>query len=296
MKDNHFIKPAIIFLDVVLCLVLVVLMFQYRKESKERQEQLIQESVASSAAAEESKAKESAEKEQKKAEKETEQTKEESENETESSSEESDIEDGSGRKLSFRGDSFCDTEDIAREGLGTFIKAALKYGNYQVAQFDDYSIGNAGSISQMAYAGVDEETCQDFITRHETNGTSEIQLTERKIRSFTEDELVRSDYDAIPIICIGYYGGWGEDIDELIEQQHLILDTYDETDEFLIVGSAGNSPDSTAYNRAMREEWGEHYLSINESSPDDFANAQEKGALASKIVEKLDDLGYIEAE
>lgn len=297
MKDNHYIKPAIMILDLVLCIVLVGLMFQYRKDTRVTQERLTQESLAAVSEAEASKAKEKADKEKSKAEKEknkqTDPVETEGQGETSSQSDSEPVAD---KKFSFRGDSFCDTEDKARDGLGTFIKAVLDYGEYNVGEFEDYSIGNAGSMSQMAYAGVDMETCESFMAKHEMNGTSEKQITERKIRTFSVEDLVRSDYDAIPIICIGYYGGWGEDVEELIQQQQLILDTYDETDEFLIVGTAGNAPDATAYNRAMREAWGEHYLAINETSPDDFGNAEEKGAFANKIVEKLELLGYIVAE
>ena len=67
----------------------------------------------------------------------------------------------------------------------------------------------------MKRAGVGDDVIQGYITAHEqaANGTT-LYVTENGVRDFTEEELVRDDLNCIPVIFMGYYGGWNHDPNE----------------------------------------------------------------------------------
>ena len=79
----------------------------------------------------------------------------------------------------------------------------------------------------MKRAGVDDQIIQNFISEHQkaANG-AQLYVTETGIRDFTEEDLTRDDLDYIPVIFMGYYGGWNHDPAELAQQQEHILKTF----------------------------------------------------------------------
>ena len=106
-------------------------------------------------------------------------------------------------------------------------------------------------------------------------------------------DLERDDLDAIPVLCMGYFGGWGYDPQELAAQQQNILDTYNQQDRFVIVGVYPNASIDTAYyDQVMAETWGEHYLPMSwyvgtvyyEDGHEQFARV---------LYDKLAELGYL---
>lgn len=76
----------------------------------------------------------------------------------------------------------------------------------------------------MKMAGVSDETLQGYIAKHQqaANG-AQLNVTETGIRDLTEEQTTRNDMDCVPVIFMGYYGGWNHDPAELAEQQEQIF-------------------------------------------------------------------------
>lgn len=196
--------------------------------------------------------------------------------------------------ISFRGDSFGSAEDKARNGVGICLVKILEENGQGIA-VEDYSMDAAGTLSQMKLAGVDQSELEAYLEKHaaEANG-AELRITETKIRDLSEEDLVRTDQSYIPVICMGYYGGWGNDLDELCEQQQKILDTYQRNDRYLILGvyPTGYS-DRDAYREKMVSQWGEHYVSVSDEISNTVSSSDGKKEMAQLIYDKLTELGYL---
>lgn len=158
------------------------------------------------------------------------------------------------------------------------------------------TIQGGGTLSMMKLAGVADETIQGYITAHEqaANG-AELYITEKGIRDFTPEELTRDDLNCIPVIFMGYYGGWNHDPNELAGQQEQILNTFPNKERFIIVGSRplDGSVTAEALDAALSQKWGEHYISMSALTtfPVSYYEAQE--AMAQAIYQKMVDLKYI---
>ena len=162
------------------------------------------------------------------------------------------------------------------------------------------TIQGGGTLSMMKLAGVPDETIQGYITAHQqaANG-AELYITEKGVRDFTPEELTRDDLNCIPVIFMGYYGGWNHDPQELIQQQENILKTFPNQEHFFIIGVRpfDDSVNSAALDTAMREKWGEHYISASEVTGVHVAASFEgQAAVAQAVLEKLETLGYIEKQ
>lgn len=160
----------------------------------------------------------------------------------------------------------------------------------------DKTLQGAGTLSMMTMAGVAAEDVQQFISAHEeASGGAELYITEKGIRDLTPEQTERNDLACIPVIFMGYYGGWNHDPQELAQQQRKILDTFPQTDRFIIAGTrpVDGSVDSNALDSAMNEVWGEHYISLAAltASPASTHEAQE--ILAQAVFDKLVELNYI---
>ena len=137
-----------------------------------------------------------------------------------------------------------------------------------------------------------------------------------------ESYIEREDYESIPVICIGYNGGYGVSSAELIEQQSLILNTYklqaaDATPEasteadqendvddgemgisgkYLIVGHLpAGWRDVNNYETRMKNAWGDHFVSLNEIEGD-VVSREYREAVADTIYNKLVEMGYCEVK
>lgn len=196
--------------------------------------------------------------------------------------------------ISFRGDSFGSEDDKAEKGVGICLSKILTE-NGQDLTVADYSMDVAGTLSQMRLAGVAQSDLDAYLEKHqeEANG-AELRITEKKIRDLSEEDLKREDQTYIPVICMGYYGGWGNDLDELCEQQQKILDTYQQKEQYLILGiyPSGFS-DKKAYKDKMNERWGEHYVSLDDVIIHSASSVEGKKEIAQAIFDKLMELGYL---
>ena len=181
--------------------------------------------------------------------------------------------------ISIRGDSF-DMDDADQSiGYPAKLQDILKNNGYDY-KVEDNTWNMSGSLSQMALAGVSNEDIQNFISGHADKIAAlgvEGSATETTVRDDVDQyKKDRDDLNYIPVICIGYYGGWGYDVSELVEQEKKILATYTNQDKQI-------------------SAFGDHY--INLSLHIDEAAYSEAGheQMAQAIYQKLSDLGYLDA-
>lgn len=153
-----------------------------------------------------------------------------------------------------------------------------------------------GTLSMMKMAGVSDETLQGYITKHQqaANG-AQLNVTETGIRDLTEEETTRNDMDCIPVIFMGYYGGWNHDPAELAEQQEQILNTFQYKDDFIVVGTIplDGSVTADALDQVLSQKWGEHYISLASVTVQPSATYEAQQAMGEAVFNKLQELGYI---
>lgn len=280
-------------LFVVLCIVLVValggmLSWGMKKDSKERErlEKLATESVKTNKETSGTSKKEEKEKEAEEQEK-PEETPKQPEKAPEEKTE----------GVVCWGDDLINGEDSATYSYKVVLQKLLTEKGYNLP-VQDKTLQGAGTMSIMTMAGVPENEVQTFIDAHKAaaNG-AELPIAETGIRDLTPEQLERTDVNCIPIISMGYYGGWNHDPQELIQQQEKVLKTFPNHERFIIVGVRpfDDSVNSSTLDTAMREKWGEHYISASEVTGVHVAASFEgQAAVAQAVLEKLETLGYIE--
>lgn len=158
------------------------------------------------------------------------------------------------------------------------------------------TLQGGGTLSMMKMAGVGDDVLQGYITAHrEASAGTEPYITEIGIRDLTPEQLDRSDNGYLPVIFMGYYGGWNHDPAELIQQQENILKTFQNQEKFLVVGTkpVDEKVDSAALDAAMSARWQEHYISLAETSSSPASTYEAQDAMAKAIFQKLVDLQYI---
>ena len=223
--------------------------------------------------------------------------------------------------ISCRGESWAPDDNDKEDGWPAILGSMLEENGVSAA-VSDYTWDMAGTLSQMRFADVPEETVDSYIEAHNENGLRGY-LYETTVRDDLEESYIeREDYESIPVICIGYNGGYGMSSAELIEQQSLILNTYKlqaanatseasaEADQendvddgemgisgkYLIVGHlpAGWS-DLNNYETRMKNAWGDHFVSLNEIEGD-VVSREYREAVADTIYNKLVEMGYCEVK
>lgn len=196
------------------------------------------------------------------------------------------------------GDDMVNGEASATHSYKVVLQNLLKEKGYNLP-VQDKTLQGAGTLSMMTMAGVPEEEVQQFITKHqEAAAGAELAITETGIRDLTEEQKARTDLNCIPVICMGYYGGWSHDPAELAEQQQKILATFPNQDKFLIVGAIplDGSVNEETLDQVLSEKWGEHYISAAQVSSSPAATYEGQEAIANAVVQKLEELNYIHKE
>ena len=165
----------------------------------------------------------------------------------------------------------------------------------------------AGSMSHLRLAGVSEETVNGFIQKHRDAGLQG-DVYEMVVREDLADRYVeRTDQQAIPVISLGYNGGYGRTLDGLKRHFQVMLGTYDlqeGTDgtndgamaisgKYIIVAHLPATwEDPESFDRRMTDAWGDHYVSLNDIEGDVLSDAYRQ-ALAQKVYDRLEALGYL---
>ena len=162
------------------------------------------------------------------------------------------------------GDELLSADEAATYSYKVILQNLLNENGYSLTVADK-TLNGASTLSIMKMAGVPQTDLDAYVAKHqEAAGGGELPVEETTMRDLTAEQMQRTEADYIPVIFMGYYGGWNHDPNELIEQQQKILDTFGSNKEkYIIVGSIpqDGSVDGTAYDAAMTEAWGEHYIS-----------------------------------
>lgn len=198
--------------------------------------------------------------------------------------------------ISFWGDEFFTAENELQYSSRVKLEEKLKAEGYSL-EYANKTLAGAGTLSVMKMAGVPQADLDKYIEKHKASaGSATLPVTETGIRDLTDEEMKRSDKDYIPVITMGYYGGWNKDPRELAEQQQKVLDTFGKNkDKFIIVGvrPMDGSVNIPEYEKVMKETWGEHYISTIDICTVTTTTADGQTQVADALYNKLLELGYI---
>ena len=194
------------------------------------------------------------------------------------------------------GDDLINGEESNTYSYMAVLQKLLTENGYSNLTVINKTLQGGGTLSMMKMAGVSDDTIQGYITKHQqaANG-AQLNVTETGIRDLTEEETTRNDLDCIPVIFMGYYGGWNHDPAELAEQQENILNTFQDKEEFLVVGTRpmDGTVTSDALDQVLSQKWGEHYISLASVTPQPASTKEAQQAMAEAILQKLEELNYI---
>lgn len=194
------------------------------------------------------------------------------------------------------GDDLINGTDSDTYSYMAVLQKLLTEKGYSDLTVINKTLQGGGTLSMMKMAGVSDDTIQGYITKHQqaANG-AQLNVTETGIRDLTEEETNRNDMDCVPVIFMGYYGGWNHDPAELAEQQENILNTFQNKDDFIVVGTRpmDGTVSSDDLDKVLSQKWGEHYISLASVTPQPASTKEAQQAMAEAVLQKLEDLGYI---
>ena len=194
------------------------------------------------------------------------------------------------------GDDLINGTDSDTYSYMAVLQKLLAENGYSNLTVINKTLQGGGTLSMMKMAGVSDSVLQSYITKHQqaANG-AQLNVTETGIRDLTEEQTTRNDMDCIPVIFMGYYGGWNHDPQELTEQQENILNTFQNKDEFIVVGTKpmDGTVTSEALDEVLSQKWGEHYISLASVTSQPVSTKEAQQTMAEAILQKLEELGYI---
>lgn len=196
------------------------------------------------------------------------------------------------------GDDLINGEASAKYSYKVVLQKLLEENGYTLP-VQDKTLQGAGTLSMMTMAGVPAEEVQQFVTEHkEKTAGASLAVTETGIRDLTEEQTERTDIHCIPVICMGYYGGWNHDPEELAQQQQKILDTFPDKEKFIIIGTRpmDGSVDAAALDAALKAKWGKNYISAAEVTTSPSSTYEAQAEIAQAVLDKLEELKYIQKE
>ena len=194
------------------------------------------------------------------------------------------------------GDDLINGDASAEHSYRVVLQNLLNDNGYNLTVLDK-TLQGAGTLSMMTMAGVPQEQVQGYITAHqEAAQGQELPVTETGIRDLTPEQTQRNDLEYIPVIFMGYYGGWNHDPAELASQQEAILNTFPQQEQYIIAGTfpLDGSVDSATLDSVMSEKWGDHYISMASITSNPASTYEGQADLAAAILQKMKDLGYLE--
>lgn len=193
------------------------------------------------------------------------------------------------------GDDLINGEPSATYSYKVILQQLLQEKGYSLP-VQDKTLQGASTLSMMTMAGVPADQVQQYITKHqEAAAGAELAITETGIRDLTPEQTNRTDLQCIPVICMGYYGGWNHDPAELADQQEQILNTFQNKNQFIVVGTRpmDGSVTSEALDQVLSQKWGEHYISLADVTAQPSSTYEAQQAMAEAILQKLQELNYI---
>lgn len=196
------------------------------------------------------------------------------------------------------GDDLINGEASAKYSYKVVLQKLLEENGYNLP-VQDKTLQGAGTLSMMTMAGVPAEEVQQFVTKHKEKAAgANLAVTETGIRDLTEEQTERTDINCIPVICMGYYGGWSHDPEELAQQQQKILDTFPNKEKFIIVGTRpmDGSVDAATLDATLKAKWGKNYISAAEVTTSPSSTYEAQAEIAQAVLDKLEELKYIQKE
>lgn len=199
--------------------------------------------------------------------------------------------------ISCWGDDFMDANDSPTYAYPVILGQRLAENGKNIPVIN-HGLYGSGTLSSLRLAGVDEAEIQNYIAAHTAAaGGGTPTVTETGVRDFTPEELARTDQGYLPVIFMGFYGGWNNDPQELIAQQEKILATFTgNPQQYLILGfpNTGSSEGDAAYEQAMTQRWQDRYVSLKnemQGSVYTYAGQAEIADIVYRHLEALGDLG-----
>ena len=193
------------------------------------------------------------------------------------------------------GDDLMTADTTDKYSYMTVLQRILQEKGYDIPVINK-TIQGGGTLSMMKMAGVSDSVLQGYISAHQqaANG-AELSVMERGIRDLTPEQTERNDLDCIPVIFMGYYGGWNHNPAELAEQQEHILKTFPNQERFLVVGTrpVDGSVDAPSLDQALQQKWGEHYISLAQTTTYPASTIEAQEIMAQTIIQKMEELGYL---
>lgn len=197
--------------------------------------------------------------------------------------------------ISCWGDDLINGEPSATYSYMAVLQKLLQENGYDLPVVNK-TLQGGGTLSMLTMAGVSDEIIQSYVNAHKqaANG-SQPYIMEVGIRDLTEEQKDRSDNDHIPVIFMGYYGGWNHNPAELAEQQEHILNTFKDKEKFLVVGTrpVDETVDSATLDSVLGEKWKEHYISLASVTDYPASTYEAQEAMAQAVYQKLVELNYI---
>lgn len=196
------------------------------------------------------------------------------------------------------GDDLINGEASAKYSYKVVLQKLLEENGYNLP-VQDKTLQGAGTLSMMTMAGVPAEEVQQFVTKHKEKAAgANLAVTETGIRDLTEEQTERTDINCIPVICMGYYGGWSHNPEELAQQQQKILDTFPNKEKFIIVGTRpmDGSVDAATLDATLKAKWGKNYISAAEVTTSPSSTYEAQAEIAQAVLDKLEELKYIQKE
>lgn len=193
------------------------------------------------------------------------------------------------------GDDLINGEASAEHSYRAVLQNLLNDSGYDLTVIDK-TLQGAGTLSMMTMAGVPQEEVQGYIAAHQEEAQGqELPVTETGIRDLTPEQTQRNDLEYVPVIFMGYYGGWNHDPAELARQQEAILNTFPQQEQYIIAGTfpLDGSVDSATLDSVMSEKWGEHYISMTSITSNPASTYEGQADLAAAILQRMKDLGYL---
>lgn len=193
-------------------------------------------------------------------------------------------------ELSIRGDSFAVPGGDPQTAYPAVLQRMLKEAGSTLT-VQDYTLDEKSVLTHLYYAGVPSSDIQSFIHRNIEAVGSEDPF-ETGVGDVKNLVLERTDQNAIPVIFVGYNGGWGKSVFELIEMEKKILATYNQQQYYIIIG---NHPlgveDVDTYDKIMQGYWGSHYLGVTKIAGSTLNTYEGHVTLAERIMAKLEQQG-----
>ena len=195
------------------------------------------------------------------------------------------------------GDELLSTQDAVTNSYTVVLQNLLTTQGYNIPVANK-TLTETCSLTVMKMAGVPMTDIDAYIAKHQAaaNG-AQLPITEGSTRNLTAEQMTRTDQNYIPVLFMGYYGGWNYDTNELIEQQQKVLDTFGEyKDSYIIVGlaPAGGRVPVDQYDADMKAAWGDHYVACSEVCTQVALSYQGQQEIAQAVFDKMVELQYIE--